>query len=1125
MATGQITLTDLNDGVSITSVDIEYASNTSSSIAPTAGWTTNAPNWVSGNYIWSRIVTTYSNLSTSTSNPVCLTGESGETGRGIASIVEEFYLSTSKTQQTGGSWSTTMPNWESGKYIWTRSLITYTSGTPATSTTEPLVSSEWEAANEVEDFLKDYIGSRGENLVTNGTGLLGTNYNFSSFTFDGVDTYGSAGSFKTSVHAGAPVIDELLPINPDLIYRMTYFVKANPYVGARGYGFATCYDVDKLLIQTYYTMYVPNTLTTLAQDLKDGDTVVYLTSANNWQNAAGVNTHLRTLIFWNYVNSYGYAYPELTYSRNHSGFNVWADGAIDYVNNTITLTSPWNKGLYAAGTKVSNGSAGGTYKYISGSNYIIPENWTKYTGTIGTTDYSGTNVTTKFHPGTSYVKIGWLTNRDIVGSTMWISNINFGLDITATTTGLLTNENHTVTANTDGTGYSLTTAGGSFKVYSGTTDVTAATAFSGTATKSGLTLTIASTGVYTLSGASWTSDSESFILTAIHNGVTITKSYTITKSKAGTTGTPASIYEVELDPPNIKRSKDGILTPSFLTIKSYKITGNATRELYAGRFKIYENGNSTAIYSSVANENSYTYTPSVTANHIKVELWVAGGFVTLLDTQSAVITNDATGGNLLYTNEWVETSSEITNTTFPHWGPVINLADEIDNNMIVSTLGPHENYVNTWRTTLLNTSNWAATYSKEFAIENTKTYRFTMWVKKEGIGEDLNGNVYIGTKLDGVCSLGTTDNTLHNNPYFYADSLPVLNEWLLFVGYIYPTTSQDISDKTEGGWYNIKGQSQGASTTNFKWPSVQSSSLFRFGYGYNTAQDLVYFYAPRVEICDGTELPLEAFFSISKLLVDTNTDFQNTYGTLNDDGIISSVEKRGLFEFWKELVNQVILLKNKASESRFIDEISLATLIDNFNLSYTLLYNYIEGDPESTNFPGLFLFNDLATDTPLSSLVNRESVEKEVVELLVDENIVMTKTTYWDKKWEDFYTAKWALEEEIRLIELNQYTEQQAELANLTSFQTSSEGTIRAIKEQIVFTTDGLIIREEDNPLSILVSHDRGIILYNGASELMILNSSSLTVNSINVPGTVTLGMHVIQNYTPTNKAPQTTIG
>ena len=56
-------------------------------------------------------------------------GIDGDDGRGITSIVEQYYQSTSSTAQSGGSWSATVPTWADGKYIWTRSVITYTDST------------------------------------------------------------------------------------------------------------------------------------------------------------------------------------------------------------------------------------------------------------------------------------------------------------------------------------------------------------------------------------------------------------------------------------------------------------------------------------------------------------------------------------------------------------------------------------------------------------------------------------------------------------------------------------------------------------------------------------------------------------------------------------------------------------------------------------------------------------------------------------------------------------------------------------------------------------------------------------------------------------------------------------
>ena len=116
----------IRQGVGISLTDVEYADSTSSTEVPTAGWQTNAPTWQNGHYIWTRTKIVYTDGTTRYSNPVCL-----PSGKGIVSIEEQYYKSTSSTTTTGGSWQDTPPTWESGRYIWTRSKITYTDGTTA----------------------------------------------------------------------------------------------------------------------------------------------------------------------------------------------------------------------------------------------------------------------------------------------------------------------------------------------------------------------------------------------------------------------------------------------------------------------------------------------------------------------------------------------------------------------------------------------------------------------------------------------------------------------------------------------------------------------------------------------------------------------------------------------------------------------------------------------------------------------------------------------------------------------------------------------------------------------------------------------------------------------------------
>ena len=151
-------------GIGIASVDVEYYLSTSSTTLTGGSWSTTAPTWVNGKYMWSRTKTTYSNGQTSTSNPVCITGqkgstgESGTNGKGITSITEEYYLSNSKTTQTGGSWLTKPPVWYSGKYLWTRSKIVYNNPV-STEYTTPVCDNSWEAVNDIK------VGGR--NLLIN----------------------------------------------------------------------------------------------------------------------------------------------------------------------------------------------------------------------------------------------------------------------------------------------------------------------------------------------------------------------------------------------------------------------------------------------------------------------------------------------------------------------------------------------------------------------------------------------------------------------------------------------------------------------------------------------------------------------------------------------------------------------------------------------------------------------------------------------------------------------------------------------------------------------------------------------------------------------------------------------
>lgn len=164
----------------VASVEVEYYKSTSPTQLADGKWQTATPTWAEGSYIWSRTKTTTKGGTVAYSTPVCITGstgasgangskgdrgekgDKGATGRGVKAIVPQYYLSISSTKQEGGSWSTTQPAWAEGKYIWTRSYITWDDGT--TSTTTPVLASALNGLGQDLSEVKKTVTKQGSSL-------------------------------------------------------------------------------------------------------------------------------------------------------------------------------------------------------------------------------------------------------------------------------------------------------------------------------------------------------------------------------------------------------------------------------------------------------------------------------------------------------------------------------------------------------------------------------------------------------------------------------------------------------------------------------------------------------------------------------------------------------------------------------------------------------------------------------------------------------------------------------------------------------------------------------------------------------------------------------------------------
>ena len=126
--------------IPIQGVDVEYALGNSQTTPPESGWSTTAPEWQEGMYMWQRTVT-YTSDGSSYSDPTCIQGAAGRngvdgkdgrdgtSGRGIASTEVKYQSSQSSTTVPTGEWLTAIPSVQEGWYLWTRTQFTYTDST------------------------------------------------------------------------------------------------------------------------------------------------------------------------------------------------------------------------------------------------------------------------------------------------------------------------------------------------------------------------------------------------------------------------------------------------------------------------------------------------------------------------------------------------------------------------------------------------------------------------------------------------------------------------------------------------------------------------------------------------------------------------------------------------------------------------------------------------------------------------------------------------------------------------------------------------------------------------------------------------------------------------------------
>lgn len=102
---------------------LTYQASNSSTTVPTGEWLNSIPLVNEGYTLWTKATWKYSD---GTSSEVYFPSIAGKTGKGIKAVETEYYLSTSKTEVTGGEWKNTQPSKTADTWIWTRLKTTFT---------------------------------------------------------------------------------------------------------------------------------------------------------------------------------------------------------------------------------------------------------------------------------------------------------------------------------------------------------------------------------------------------------------------------------------------------------------------------------------------------------------------------------------------------------------------------------------------------------------------------------------------------------------------------------------------------------------------------------------------------------------------------------------------------------------------------------------------------------------------------------------------------------------------------------------------------------------------------------------------------------------------------------------
>lgn len=363
------------DGVGLKRTEVTYGLSESDSTQPSR-WSSQVPNLVKGQYLWSKTVWTYTDDTSETGYQKTYIakdgndgndGIAGKDGVGIRSTTITYAVGTSGTTAPTSGWDSQVPNVPVGQYLWTKTIWSYTDNTNETGYSVAKMGDTGPKGDPGKDgvpgpkgadgktyytWIKYATDSSGSNISDSPTGMsyIGIAYNKESQTESSTPT-----DYKWTKIKG----DDGIPGAPGADGKTSYFhvAYANSSDGKKGFyvgggnNLLTGTSEDELSGKSYdFAQY------SIAGGLKPGTTYTLSGWARVDQKAIDNQQHVFVCA---YTSDWSWS----------SWLNI--DGSLTEKYNTVTFTTPTGKSFSPVVTiYLSHPNGDSSKDPISGTGYI-----------------------------------------------------------------------------------------------------------------------------------------------------------------------------------------------------------------------------------------------------------------------------------------------------------------------------------------------------------------------------------------------------------------------------------------------------------------------------------------------------------------------------------------------------------------------------------------------------------------------------------------------------------------------------------------------------------------------------------------------------------------------------------